>query len=252
MPAMIRTFFTLFFLLPSAALAQMAPIIMTTKPAAPAEVRVASPVVLELFTSQGCSFCPPADELMGEMIKQPSIIGISCHVDYFGVQKNNLGRGFCTRRQTDYNRMMSDGPRYTPQLVVNGRSHHIGYEGNKISAAIMKARAHKVIPIILNPAPQEGYYYFNLPAMDHANGNLRLGMFVIAAAKKMVMTEGSNFGKSVSYYNVADRFEDLGVWDGLKATRTINANYGPADAGIAVIVQNIATGQIVAAGQAPK
>ncbi len=230
---MFRFIFAFFLLTPIAAFAQSAP----------------SPVVLELFTSQGCAYCPPADELMGRMINLPGVIGLSCHVDYFGVAENNLGKRFCTARQNDYRTLLDKGQRYTPQLVVNGTKDVIGYEGEKISAEILKARAQKLIPIELHRAPNPGYYYFSLPPMDNAGGNLRVGMFVYDAPKRMLITQGNNFGKTMTYHNVVDRFIDLGVWDGLSTTRTVNAGYGPQNAGMAIIIQNIETGDVVAAGK---
>lgn len=205
------------------------------------------PVVLELFTSQGCAFCPPADELMGQMIQQQSIIGLSCHVDYFGVRKNDLGKGFCTQRQNEYNRLIGTGPRYTPQLVVNGHLDMIGYEAGKVSAAILKARAEKVLPIALTPS-DNGVYNFAIPAVKASQNDVRLWLAVYDAPKSIAMTEGSNLGKKVTYYNVVSRLDDLGVWDGSSATRAVTANFAPANAGLAIIAQNIRTGHVLAAG----
>jgi hypothetical protein len=252
MRAMIRVFVILMILAwPGVSFAGASPAV-TFQPQQAALPKIPSPVVLELFTSQGCAYCPPADALMEKLAAQPGVIGLSCHVDYFAVRGNDLGKGFCTGRQNDYNRLFSGSLRYTPQLVVNGRTHVIGYEKQKIGPAILKARAQKILPIALNRAPKDGYYYFSLPALGYENGNLRLGMFVYDAPKKIVMTDGNNFGKTITYTNVVSRFEDLGLWDGQESTRTINAFYGPQNAGIAVIVQNIATGEIIAAGKATR
>src|SRR5438477_8983225 len=79
------------------------------------------PVVLELFTSQGCSSCPPADALLGTMVRRPGVIGLAWHVDYW----NNLGwrdpyaRGEWTDRQKSYAKFL-DAEVFTPALVVNG------------------------------------------------------------------------------------------------------------------------------------
>ncbi len=246
---MIRFLIALSFLFPCAAFAQTQPVVT----ASPVQETVPTPppVVLELFTSQGCAFCPPADELMGQMVQQQGIIGLSCHVDYFGVRKNNLGKGFCTKRQNDYQRLIGNGPRYTPQLVVNGRSDMIGYEAGKVSAAILKARSQKLTRIVLTPAA-EGAYVFSLPETALAGQSLRLWLAVYDSPKSLAMTEGSNFGKTVNYYNVVSRLEDVGEWDGSAIARSINPNFAPGNGGFAILAQSMQTGHIIAAGQVPR
>jgi hypothetical protein len=246
---MIRFLPALFLLSlwPLSASAQIVPVSVPPAPAAPQP----PPVVLELFTSQACAFCPPADELMGQMIQQQSIIGLSCHVDYFSVRKNPLGKSFCTQRQAQYQRLIGNGPRYTPQLVVNGHMDMIGYEAGKVSAAILKGRAEKVLPIPLTSAGGDAYS-FSLPQISAASDPLNLWMAVFDAPKSMAITEGNNLGKSVTYYNVVSRMMDLGPWDGTPMARGINASFEPANGGVAIIAQNVRTGQIVAAGSAIK
>ena len=206
-----------------------------------------APVVLELFTSQGCAFCPPADQLMGRLSQQQNVIGLSCHVDYFGVRQNSLGKSFCTQRQNVYNRLIGTGPRYTPQLVVNGHMDMIGYETGKVSAAILKARAEKVLPISFWANPDQSYG-FTLPAASVGNDPMRLWMAVFDIPKTLSITEGGNLGKQVTYYNVVSRMDDLGAWTGQAESHALNPGLTPQNAGFAVIAQNTRTGHIVAAG----
>lgn len=205
------------------------------------------PVVLELFSSQGCAFCPPADQLMGQMIQQQSVIGLSCHVDYFGVKENSLGKSFCTQRQGNYNRLIGTGPRYTPELVINGHMDMIGYEAGKISAAILKARSEKVKNIELTANGSDGYS-FNLPEIKIGADPVRLWVAVYDAPHSIAITEGSNFGKKITYYNVVSKIDDLGAWDGKAMARSITAGFKPESGGLAVIVQDTKTGHILAAG----
>ncbi len=212
----------------------------------------APPVVLELFSSQGCSFCPPADALMGQMIQQDGIIGLSCHVDYFGVKKNSLGNGFCTQRQNGYNRLIGTGPRYTPQLVINGHHDVIGYETTKINAAIMKARAEKMGHIEISPDGADGFMV-QMPKHENGGGeSLQLWLAVFDLPHSLTITEGSNFGKKITYYNVVDRLEDLGSWDGSATTKSLKVVIAKQNSGFAIIAQNPLTGHIVAAGKVQK
>jgi hypothetical protein len=209
-----------------------------------------APVVLELFTSQACAFCPPADALMGQMVQQQNIIGLSCHVDYFGVKENSLGKSFCTRRQNEYGRLNGNGPRYTPQLVVNGHMDMIGYETGRVSAAVMKARGEKMKNIVIAPVG-DGTYNFTLPQMT-VGKDVRLLVAIYDAPKTVTMTEGSNFGKKLTYFNVVSKMDDIGLWNGTAGTQTLRVDYTPASAGVAVIAQDVKSGKIIAAGQAPK
>jgi hypothetical protein len=104
-----------------------------------------APVVLELFTSQGCSSCPPADALLGEWVREPGVIGLAWHVDYW----NSLGwrdpfaRADWTERQKAYARHLN-GEVYTPALVVNGAAMLVGSDRSAVRQAIEQAAAPPV------------------------------------------------------------------------------------------------------------
>ena len=116
------------------------PLFATRPRAAPLPATPPVPVVLELFTSQGCSSCPPADALLGQLVRQPGIIGLAWHVDYW----NRLGwrdpyaRPEWTERQQTYARALS-GDVYTPALVVNGAALMVGSDERAIRQAIQKS-----------------------------------------------------------------------------------------------------------------
>src|ERR1700691_3279899 len=121
------------------------------------------PVLLELFTSEGCSSCPPADRLL-EILdqKQPvagaDLIVLSEHVDYWdgGGWKEPLSSSQCTARQQEYtNRYNFDGV-YTPQLVVDGRFGFVASDGREASSAIQKAIRQQKIPIEISNVSREG------------------------------------------------------------------------------------------------
>jgi len=114
---------------------------LLTIPATARRAAAAPPsVVLELFTSQGCSSCPPADALLGELVRQPGVIGLAWHVDYW----NSLGwrdpyaRAEWTDRQKSYAKFL-EGEVFTPALVVDGAEMMIGSDGNAVRQAIDKA-----------------------------------------------------------------------------------------------------------------
>lgn len=77
-----------------------------------------SPVVIELFSSQACPACPPADAYLGSLIKSKGVIALSCHVDYFGRRGTELGKAFCTERQARYIKQIGRHSYYTPQMMI--------------------------------------------------------------------------------------------------------------------------------------
>ena len=115
----------------------------------------ATPVVLELFTSQGCSSCPPADALLGELVRQPGVIGLAWHVDYW----NSLGwhdpfaRSEWTDRQKAYARHLQ-GDVYTPALVVNGAALLVGSDRAGVRQAIDQT-APQSVTVTLRRGPSE-------------------------------------------------------------------------------------------------
>src|SRR5205085_12428010 len=94
--------------------------------------------VVELFTSQGCSSCPPADRIIGELAKDPNVIALSLPIDYWDYLgwKDTLADSRFSARQKAYSRMRGDRDVYTPQVVVNGSAHVIGSDRAKIEGAI--------------------------------------------------------------------------------------------------------------------
>src|ERR1700750_688452 len=94
--------------------------------------------VVELFTSQGCSSCPPADKLLGELAKDANVIALSLPIDYWDYLgwKDTLADKRFTARQKAYSHMRGDRDVYTPQVVVNGSAHVVGSDRAKIEGAI--------------------------------------------------------------------------------------------------------------------
>src|SRR5437660_1798967 len=94
--------------------------------------------VVELFTSQGCSSCPPADQIIGELAKDPSVIALSLPIDYWDYLgwKDTLADKRFTARQKAYSHMRGDREVYTPQVVINGKVHAVGSDRDGIERAI--------------------------------------------------------------------------------------------------------------------
>lgn len=208
---------------------------------------VQPPVVIELFSSQACTFCPPADRFMGQLVQQQGVIGLSCHVDYFDVRKGALSKSFCTQRQTNYIKALKVPAHYTPQMVVNGHMDVIGYEADKVSAAILKGRAERMERIVIT-RDADGMYSYPLPVKDLAGQDVHLWLAVFDKPHDKTVQEGGNRGKRVTYYNVISQLTDLGTWTGTAQKKMISPAMTSANAGFAILAQNTKTGKIIAAG----
>src|SRR5205823_1507433 len=116
--------------------------------------------VVELFTSQGCSSCPPADKVLGELANDPSVIALSLPIDYWDYLgwKDTLADSRFTARQKAYSQVRGDREVYTPQVVVNGSVHVIGSDRPGIEDAIdvtKKSDAVMSVPIAITQAGKQ-------------------------------------------------------------------------------------------------
>src|SRR5580658_10135864 len=116
--------------------------------------------VVELFTSQGCSSCPPADKIIGELARDPSIIAMSMPIDYWDYLgwKDTLADARFSARQKAYSQARGDRDVYTPQVVVNGSVHVIGSDLAGIESAIAdtdKAQGVMSVPISMTLAGKQ-------------------------------------------------------------------------------------------------
>lgn len=210
-----------------------------------------TPVVVELFSSQACSFCPEADKIMEDIATMDNVIALSCHVDYFDVKIGALSKPFCTDRQTEYVGLFGGGTHYTPQMVVNGYMDVVGYKAEKISAALIKGRADRMAGISIQHKA-EGVYEAQLPEMDVGGGNVKLWLATIDKPHKLTVASGANKGKRMVYTNIVDTLSEQGSWDGTEKHFAVSPQLTDAQAGFAIIAQDMTSGNIIAAGQFKK
>ncbi|HUU66330.1 MAG TPA: DUF1223 domain-containing protein [Methyloceanibacter sp.] len=188
-----------------------------------AEPPAAGVSLLELFTSQGCSSCPPADKLLAEYGNKPGVITLSFSVDYWNYLgwHDTLSSHENTERQRDYAMARGDGRVYTPQVVVDGILHVNGSSEAAIEMAMRKA-ARRLQDV-------------RVPVMMHAEGNslvvdigaapkssdMREGTVWLAVAKEketVAITRGENRGKEITYTHPVREFTPIGMWAGEKMT----------------------------------
>ncbi|CUJ89474.1 putative secreted protein [Ruegeria denitrificans] len=210
-------------------------------------VAESDPVVVELFTSQGCSSCPPADELMHDLAQRDDVIGLALHVDYWDYigWEDEFADPDHTVRQRAYARLGGRSMIYTPQMIINGQQDVVGaktYELEELIAAHLKAapeaevvavRTGKDVTVDVTPVElPEGELYdvrvVQYSPMLHAS-----------------IRRGELAGHELDYANVVESWQVVGQWDGVTPQQFSAAL--SSDLPAVVLVQKVGHGPIVAA-----
>jgi len=186
------------------------------EPSQPAPIRA----VVELFTSQGCSSCPPADTLLKTLADDPSIMALTLPVDYWNYLgwKDTFASSRNSDRQRSYAKVRGDGSIYTPQVVVNGIQHVNGASKAEIENAIgatSKSLGPDRIPV---------RFWQENNTLNIATGGAQPGhpveeatiwFGVVQTSGTVDVTQGENKGKSLTYTNIVRELTPIGLWKGL-------------------------------------
>jgi hypothetical protein len=180
--------------------------------------------VVELFTSQGCSSCPAADRLLGELAKDGSLVAMSLPIDYWDYLgwKDTLAQPKHTARQRAYAHGRGDRAVYTPQVVVNGLTHVQGSDRAAIESAIAKTRrvpGTAAVPVQLSVSG--GRIEAAVGAGAAASSGAELWLCALTKSVPVSIGRGENRGRDVTYYNVVRRWVKLGSWSGASRTFSV-------------------------------
>ena len=197
--------------------------------------------VVELFTSQGCSSCPPADRLLGELARDPSLVTMSLPIDYWDYigWKDTLAKPRHAARQRFYAKTRGDGDVFTPQVVVNGITHAIGSDKGAIEQAIAQSRRDgATLSLPVKFALADGKLSVNVLAANPDSASGEVWLCALGKAIPVAIGRGENTGHTVTYHNVVRRWVKLGDWTGTARNFAVPlADFEAADA-MAVIVQS--------------
>ncbi|XSG81921.1 MAG: DUF1223 domain-containing protein [Methyloligella sp. ZOD6] len=214
-----------------------------------------TPAVLELFTSQGCSSCPPADRLLGKLAARDDLIVLSYSVDYWDYLgwKDTLGSPANSARQRRYAKARGDGRVYTPQLVVNGVTHAVGSNPQAVAQAIKTAEketADRKVPIILTR--QGDALVASLGVGDGRSATLWAG--TAKSSQSVKIARGENRGRTVTYHNNVRQLVPVGTWSGKAGRMTVPLSKLKGSDGdrIFVLLQRGAGGPILGAAELSK
>lgn len=208
------------------------------------------PAVIELFTSQGCSSCPPADALFGDYAKREGVIALSFHVDYWdylGWQDRFASADF-SERQRQYARARGDGAVYTPQAVVNGRGHVVGSSDASIEAAL-GAKQSVADAVHVRAAVTETSLDIRVEPANPWSIDADILLAIVQSSATVKIKRGENAGKTITYRNIVRSLTRIGGWDGTAATlaQPIPVAGGVDGASYVVLVQRANAGPILGA-----
>jgi hypothetical protein len=190
----------------------------------------ARPVVVELFTSQGCSSCPPADALLAELARRPDLIALGYHVDYWDNLgwKDPLSAPGSTKRQNDYAQLLDQSTVYTPQMVIDGHLQMVGSDRTAILDGIAEAAPEATAPVVFAPDRRQ-------VTVGAGSGSGKVLLIHFRRHQETAVTSGENTGRAARDVNGVTAILALGFWQGQEQHFTIDPP--AANEGVAVLVQ---------------
>ncbi|TNJ40895.1 thioredoxin family protein [Phaeobacter sp. B1627] len=208
-----------------------------------------SPVVVELFTSQGCSSCPPADELLKRMAQRRDVLPLAYHVDYWDYigWADAFAAPEHTERQRGYAHVAGRNMVYTPQMIIMGREDVVGADAMQVADAMVQYLGHKsrlnisvdrvgaVASISVPPVP------------GAAEGTLQVQLVRYMPMRRVEIKRGELAGHTLDYANIVKSHDVLAEWDGrtpLELSATL-----PDDLPAAILVQEWPHGPVLAAAR---
>lgn len=175
--------------------------------------------VIELFTSQGCSSCPPADEFLRELAGRDDIVALSLPVDYWDYLgwKDTLALSAFTARQRAYASARNDKQVYTPQVVINGLKPIVGSDRAKIESVIAKSVNNGALPVPVAISEAGSSVLVDIGSSPGGATSGEVWLLPVAKAREVAIGRGENKGRTITYANVVRGMVKLGEWSGQPA-----------------------------------
>jgi hypothetical protein len=206
-------------------------------------------VVLELFTSQGCSSCPPAEAYLGQLSTRPDVIALAFHVDYWDDQgwRDRFALRQSVERQDIYARNLHHSTVYTPELVIDGRFDAIGADNRAVANALHESRSNVPLTVSLRNAA----VLVNLSAQPQS---VACDVWLVPYLRhaRSAISRGENAGRNLEEFNIVREVRALGAWNGAAQAFTIPVSSLPPDStDVAVLIQPKGQGPIIGAAVQP-
>lgn len=204
------------------------------------------PVVVELYTSQGCSSCPPADAMLHELAKRDDVIALALHVDYWDYigWKDIFASPAYTARQQGYAQASRAGMVYTPQIVINGQDHVVGSRPMQVMDLLQAHRAQG-LPVAVSMARNGDRVVIRAQATTPGDYLVQLVRYT--PQQTVSIGRGENAGRALSYVHIVNSLAMIHRWDGAAAL-ALDAQAAGSDP-VVVIIQQADHGPIVGAAE---
>jgi len=208
------------------------------------------PVVVELFTSQGCSSCPPADDMLADLADRDDILALSWHVDYWDYLgwSDEFARPEFTRRQQAYAHAWGERAIYTPQMVVGGTDTLIAVRPAELMT-LLDTQMARPVPVVVTSRPDKDGFKIELLPRVQITGPVAITLVRYAPERQVKINAGENRGLIVSYRNVVLAAERIADWDGRAPLRlTVKSGVPggedfPQDTRHAILAQRLSDGR---------
>jgi hypothetical protein len=207
-----------------------------------------TPVVLELYTSQGCSSCPPADALLAELAAEDGVIALALHVDYWDYLgwKDSFARSAHTARQRAYAKAAGRRTIYTPEMIVQGERRIKGHDAEKVAGAIDSHRRLPAQATVTLTRDGDALEVHLAPAGPGA-GPSEVYLVRFIPSEEVSIEAGENAGEDIVYTNIVTDWESIGRWDGAAPAELRYEGLGEGP--VAVIVQRTDMGPVLTAAE---
>jgi hypothetical protein len=207
------------------------------------------PAVVELFTSEGCSSCPPAEAYLGELAERRDVIALAFHVDYWDDLgwRDRFGLAEAVQRQSKYAKTLRRSSAYTPQVVIDGQADYVGSDRASIGKSLAANRDGVAIALSV----RDGQILIDLAA----DAKVASSDIVLVGYRRQAVSaigRGENAGRTLTEFNIVRIIRTLGQWDGKARQFQTGVDSFPADAtDVAALVQPVGQGHIIGAAVRP-
>lgn len=209
-----------------------------------------NPVVIELYTSQGCASCPPADALMGRLAQDSRVIALALHVDYWDYLgwEDRFARPEFTKRQKAYAKATGQRMIFTPQIIVAGQESVVGNREAEIEAAIRRhalAAAARGQEVRLTLRREGDVLRIEAEAVPPTDRTFRVQLVRYTPSAEVAIDRGENAGHRLTYHNIVTSWQVVGEWRATAPLQLAAPAAGTEPA--VVIIQSDGPGEVLAA-----
>jgi hypothetical protein len=198
--------------------------------------------VVELFTSQGCSSCPPADTFFAELAAKEDIVALAYHVDYWDYLgwQDTLSRKENTERQYDYMRAFGNRSVYTPQAVINGRSHVNGASRKEVDGALARMeRTGEGMRVGIKVSQTSDRVMIDAGEAGNGPRDAHVVIVYFDPPQTIDIGKGENSGRSMTYWNAVSGIQTAGMWHGKAQRYELPMSEISKKGGCAVLLQSV-------------